>query len=179
MESTAGWNILFEEVLMTKPERPFRWLFLKRCGHSSGLTLTELMVVIAIIGVMVLAAVPSLSAFVSRTRTKGAAQDLYFTLQQVRMNAIRSSGRWALEFSTTSCRVIDCVDNDCTTTTDNQVVRTIDLTQYKGTSVSQNFSANRIVFNAEGTSNAGSITVQNPKDRFTITVASSGRIRMQ
>lgn len=164
---------------MTKPERPFRLLFLQRSGHSSGLTLTELMVVIAVIGVMVLASVPSLSALVSKIRTKGAAQYLYFILQQVRMNAIRSSGRWALEFSTTSCQIVDCVDNDCATTTDNQVVRTIDLTQYKGTSVTQNFSANRIVFNAEGTSNAGSITVQNPKDLFTIIVASSGRIRMQ
>ncbi|MEW6258277.1 MAG: GspH/FimT family pseudopilin [Thermodesulfobacteriota bacterium] len=164
---------------MTDPAFRFRLFFFTRSSRSLGLTLTELIVVIAIMGVVILSMAPNLTAFVSRVRTKGAAQEMYFTLQQVRMNAIRAGGRWAVNFSTTACQVIDCTDNDCTTTNNNRTVKTIDWTRYQGTIVSQNFPGNRIVFNAEGTSNAGSITVRNPKDTFTIVVASSGRIRIQ
>ncbi len=164
---------------MTDPALRYRLFAFIRGGSSLGFSLTELMVVIAIMGIVLLAMAPSLTAFVSRVRTKGAAQDIYFTLQQVRMNAIRAGGRWAVDFSTTACQVIDCVDNDCTTADNNRTIKTIDVTRYTGTSLSQNFSGNRLVFNAEGTSNAGTITVQNPKDTFTIVVASSGRIRMQ
>lgn len=152
-----------------------------RRRKCAGFTLMEVLVTLAIMSILMLSITPSLRNFLYRVRLKGAVQELFFTLQHVRMNAIHSSARWAIDLSDTSCKVIDCGDNSCTTTADNRIVKTIDLTSYSGVTISHNFPGNRVVFNAVGNANAGSIFARHLLDgrTFSIIVASSGRVRIQ
>lgn len=163
----------------------FVFILPQRIGHRkrvcAGFTMMELMVVMAIMSILVMSIAPSLMNFMYRIRLRGAVQDIYFTLQQVRMNAIRSGGRWAVDLETSACKVMDCGDNDCTTTADNRIVKIIDLTKYNGVNITNNFSGNRVVFNAIGTSSAGTISARHLQEGGTLSiiVASSGRIRVQ
>lgn len=158
---------------------------LQRKGHRksvcAGFTLMELVVVMAIMSILVMSIAPSLMNFLCRIRLRGAVQDIYFTLQQVRMNAIRSGGKWAVDLKASAFEVMDCGDNECTTTSDNRIVKIIDLTSYNGVNITHNFSGNRVVFNAEGTSNAGTISAKHLQEGSTISIviASSGRLRIQ
>lgn len=159
---------------------------LQRMGHRksvcAGFTLMELMVVMAIMSILVMSIAPSLMNFLYRIRLRGAVQDIYFTLQQVRMNAIRSGGKWAVDLKESAFEVMDCGDNECTTTSDNRIVKIIDLTSYNGVNITHNFSGNRVVFNAEGTSNAGTISAEHLQIKdstISIVIASSGRLRIQ
>jgi len=139
----------------------------------------ELMVAIAIVSVMVLLAIPNFVTFIANMRLKGAADDLYFTLQQTRANAIRSGGRWMIQFTSTSYRIYDCRDNACND--DNDILmKENPFSKYAGISFTDTFSNHRTEFLSDGmASQVGSTTISNNKGRSRIiTVQSSGSIRM-
>ena len=138
------------------------------------------MVAIAIGAILVVLAIPSFEAIVANMRLKSATQDLFSTLQQTRINAIRNNARWAVQFGNTSYNLLDCgPDIDCSTTNDNVTVKSINLDEYPGVILQQNFTSNRAVFNSEGTSNAGTITLTNSKGKTsTIVISSTGRARI-
>lgn len=80
-----------------------------RATHSAGFTIIELMIVVAIVGVMVALAAPSLGDLVVRTRLKTAASDLHGSFILARSEAIKrnavvqvvanNSANWALGWS--------------------------------------------------------------------------------
>ncbi|MFZ3046918.1 MAG: GspH/FimT family pseudopilin [Desulfatirhabdiaceae bacterium] len=150
--------------------------------RKNGFTLLELMVTIAIGAILVVLAVPSFEAIVANMRLKSATQDLFSTLQQTRISAIRTNSRWAVEFvdTNTTYTLNDCgPDNDCSTTDDNVTTKSIDLSEYPGVTLQQNFGSDRAVFNSEGSSNAGTITLTNSKAKSSsIVISPTGRIRI-
>lgn len=64
-----------------------------RCTPDQGFTLVELMIAIAIIGIVSAIAVPNFQQMVSSQRVKSAASDIYGSLQLARSEAMkRNSG---------------------------------------------------------------------------------------
>ncbi len=155
----------------------------------AGFTLMELMVVVAIVTVMIVIAIPNFGTFMANMRLKSAADDLYFTLQQTRMNAIRGGGRWMVVFSNTSYQVVNCVDNDCGTTENNVVVKETLYSTYKGISFSDTFDNHLFKFTPDGMAapyidddprlEIGKVTLSSApnKSKF-ISICKTGIIRM-
>jgi type IV fimbrial biogenesis protein FimT len=61
----------------------------QRCRNIAGVTLTELLIAMAIIGIMAGIAAPSFSDLMTKQRTKAVAADIYIALSKARSEAIK------------------------------------------------------------------------------------------
>ena len=80
---------------------------------NSGLTLTELMVGIAIMAVLASVIAPNFMGWLPNYRLKRAARDLYSNMQLAKLGAIRANSDWAIVFDTsvTPGRYFVCSDD--------------------------------------------------------------------
>lgn len=62
-------------------------------GKQSGVSLTELMVTLAVLGILIGLAVPSFSQLIARNRLTASANEFVSAIQLARMEAIRRNGR--------------------------------------------------------------------------------------
>ncbi|MBW2075598.1 MAG: GspH/FimT family pseudopilin [Deltaproteobacteria bacterium] len=167
--------------------------------RSQGFSVVELIIVMAIIGVLMVIAVPDFLGYSPRARVKSAARDIVSNMQQARINAIKSSSSWAIQFDTGSAcyRVLsDDGADDTWNTGDDTVYRTVNLSDYPGVSYGSgaspqnrpggsypsdgvSFSSNRVTFKSNGTSESGTVYVQNGDgDTFAVgSLAATGRIK--
>ena len=65
-------------------------------GKQSGVSLIELMVTLAVLGVLIGLAVPSFSQLIARNRLTAAANEYVSAIQTARMEAVRRNGRVVL-----------------------------------------------------------------------------------
>lgn len=66
-----------------------------------GLTLVELMIGVAILGVVAMLAAPSFTSFIARAKLRGAANEVYADLQFARSAAAEKNQGFQVEFSST------------------------------------------------------------------------------
>ncbi len=152
----------------------------RRCG---GFTLTELMVTVAVIGVVALAGVPYFLTYLQASKLRGGAEELATVLNQARQLAIRNNTFVCVQRQSGTNRVRFLLGNSgCTGTTFTGVgTRSngdIDLAD----NVEVSATTANVVFNYLGAATSpGTFTVRNPTNNRTLSVivASSGRVTIQ
>ena len=76
-----------------------------------GVTLIELVVVFVVLGLLVLAAAPSIGAWIGNTNVRNTAQSIYAGLNRARAEAVRSNR--SVRFSLVSTTDTAVLDNSC------------------------------------------------------------------
>ena len=72
---------------------------MKLLRDKRGMTMIEMMVVVAIIGVMMALAIPSYNAMLPHLRVKGASRDVAEALQVARMKAVAKNNAYIVQFN--------------------------------------------------------------------------------
>ena len=129
-----------------------------------GFTLIEVLVVICILTILLTIAIPGFIRWLPSYRLKGAARDLYSSLQLAKMGAVKERGEWAVVFNagSNSYQVVSGgADRTYSTTGDNVVQKTVKLNDYgSGVAYGPGSATGGIL----GTSLADVISFQSPDD---------------
>ena len=167
-------------------------------GESKGVAVVEMVMVVAIIGILMVIALPDFLGLTPRMPLKSAARDIVSNMQLARINAIRDDSTWAVQFDTGAARyrvLSDDGADDTWNTADDTLYKTVKLSDYPGVSYGSghgarpgtdsfpadgvSFNSNRVVFNPDGTSVSGTVYIKiDNGDTFAIGLLSAaGRIK--
>lgn len=136
-------------------------------GASPGFTLTELMVVIALIAILLTAATPAMISYLRQRGVREAADQLYADMQRAKLLAISRGADCVI--------TVDTANNNYRISLTNQV---IDLNVYRGGVIFTNnpvATAAEITFNPRGLCNppGGSIVLTNADGIATVELRAS------
>lgn len=149
--------------------------------NRAGFSLVEVIVVVAVIGIIASIAIPNYFSWLPNMRLKGAARDLFSNMQRIKMEAIKTNRDHAIVFDTANNKYLLCSNfaaGACLS-----VKEIINLNGYgsgvgyghgnvpegnSATTVPGNFPADNVsytgkavVFSPQGTSTAGYVYMQN------------------
>jgi len=164
----------------------------------SGFTLIELMVVVAMIGIVAAFAISGLSTLIPRHQVKASAQQIRADLQQAKMEAVRENRNSLVTFTTASgdnpgifIACFDENDDGACHEDDDTIIAKIDLTDYRGASLgTASFGgATHFWFNSRGlpmdsndqlVDGAVEVNLKNdPGYSFSIDLGKTGRISIE
>jgi type IV fimbrial biogenesis protein FimT len=170
-------------------------IMIKPQKFNSGFTLMEVMIVIAIIGIMVGIAIPAMTTWLPEFRLRSAARDIISCIQEMKMAAITKNTNTVAVFNLTSDSYVSFVDNgegggvkhDDTQNGSESYLKNIDMpagVQLASSTFSSNSSGYFICFNSRGLlsqgSTSGNIILQNSNlTNKKITINSAGSIRVE
>jgi type IV fimbrial biogenesis protein FimT len=145
---------------------------------NRGITLLEVMVVIAIIGIIVAIAVPSYQDMIEVKRLQQAAEALKSDMQFARAEAIKRSSDLRLTISSaTWCYGIDDGNTACACgTAGDCAIKAVDGRQFQGISIDGD---NSVTFSfRRGTANAAGSTLSSLNYNARVVVGNVGRVRI-
>lgn len=109
----------------------------KQKKKNSGFTLIEIMIVIGVITILSIVAVPNFLSWRTNMYVKACARDIYSSMQEARLLAVKNNSRTAIVFDTTNSRYYLCDNsggdgvwdgtNDNTGNGDNNIIQTYNL----------------------------------------------------
>lgn len=138
-------------------------------ARDAGVTLVELMVVLALLTILGFASMLALGNVREITRTKGAAEQVASAIHQTRSFAVMHTARYEITFPGGNQIAIGCVEN-CDASPPGEgptpVVHELTVTA-PGTP---------IWFKSTGASNGGAVVVNPGTDQKTVSVTLAGRV---
>lgn len=162
-----------------------------RCGKSitrparrAGFSLVEVLVVLAILGILATISGMALSSYMARADLKRAARTVVSLCQTARIEAIKRNRSTAVVFNnaTNTCSVYTANgDGNWATEADNTLMRRFSISGSRSPITVTNATASTYIFNSRGRSTLGSITLLNSANTrsLTITIRSTGSIIVQ
>jgi prepilin-type N-terminal cleavage/methylation domain-containing protein len=146
----------------------------RKMGKKSpaGLTLMELIIVLAVLAILVGIASPLIAQFSSGFKLRGAAREVATDLQFARLLAVKENKNSRVVFSANSYEVrVGPIGSETVTKSRSFGVDYPQIT----------LSGSAVAFNSRGivTSGSGTITVSHPMGTKNITVSSTGRVQVQ
>jgi type IV fimbrial biogenesis protein FimT len=152
-----------------------------RAQHH-GFTLLELMIVVAIVGVLAVIAAPSFNDAMDERKLSAAVETIYSDIRYARSESIKRSIDVTVTFSGTvgSGTAIDPWTTWQYVIADGGgAIKTVLSTQFSVASVATTFASNIITFDfVRGTAIAGTVTITSDNGSTgTVTVSTIGRIK--
>ena len=153
---------------------------------QSGFTLLELMIVIAIMGIMAAMAVPSYQTYMAQRRLNGAARQVMSDLMAARMKAIAQNNEFKVFFPGSHLgaltgnhqyQILDDDDNDGISDT-GEALQIKDIqTDYSDVTMTSN---NNPAFSPKGTAtNLATVTLSNSRGSKNVSIAITGRVKIE
>jgi prepilin-type N-terminal cleavage/methylation domain-containing protein len=158
--------------------------------NNSGFTLVELLIVIALIGVVAAIGVPNFSTWLPNYRLKAATQDLYSNFQKAKLAAVKRNENTVVRFPSSGYTIFVDGDNDFTQDAGEDVIAQVSWSNYPDVSVGLNTFDNSsgspaIAFRSDGIPTvssglaAGKATLNNANGRaMEVSVSQAGGIRI-
>ncbi len=162
--------------------------------NDSGFTLTELIVVIAIIAVISAIAVPNLMSWLPHHRLMTATQDLYSNFQKAKLTAIKRNTNCAVTFDNSGYTVFMDNNEDFIQDGGEEVIVQIEWEGYKNISVNLSdftfddstgqpsiaFRPNGLPANAGGGFASGTAKIKNSNEEsMSVIISQAGSIRIK
>jgi len=153
-------------------------------SRNKGFTLIELMIVIALLGIMAGVMAPSFMEWRDRSKVKGDAGNLRAAFETAKLRAIKHNTNVVVTFpDTTSFQSFIDANNNGAQDAGEETL--FNRTLAPGVTITNNtFTGNDMAFNPRGMANGpnstGTITMTSPGgERYSVVVSSFGRIRME
>lgn len=92
---------------------------LRSLSKEKGFSLVELLITVALIGIVGAIAIPSIMQQLPKFNMRGASRDITAKLMMARLRAIQENRQYGVSFTSgaiDSFSVVKCADNPCTTT---------------------------------------------------------------
>ncbi len=152
-------------------------------SRNKGFTLTELMIVIALLGIMAGVMAPSFLEWRDQSKVQGDAVNLRAAFEMAKFRAIKHNTNVVVIFpNTTSYQIfIDTNNNGARDAGETLFNRSLKA----GVTITNNtFTGNDMAFNPRGMANGpnstGTITMTSPGGKqYSVVVSSFGRVRME
>ncbi len=164
-----------------------RYYFKRIQGAKSGFTLIELMIVIAIVGILSLIAIPNFIGSRGDSMLKSAARELLGDISRAKMGAIKENKNWSIKFisggyqiqgqgPTNIIKTVQFSGNKAGVSySTGSATKKIDNQTFGTPATVITYNNNTLTFNPRGTCNAGYIYLANKKGTaFVIGTLSSG-----
>lgn len=136
--------------------------------HSPGLTVVELIIVMALLTICLAIAMPNIATFSSIYKLKAAAREVATDLQFARLLAVKENQTFQVIFGSSSY----------------QVIRSSDGSVAKSRSFGPDYpdislTNAAITFDSRGLSNGSSVSVANSRGNKNVSVAPTGRVMIE
>ena len=161
----------------------------RRLGIDPGFTLMELMLVVAIIGIMAAVSLPIILNMIPDMRLRAATRDIVSCLQEARLRAVRENDTVVIIFSPVNDTYVAFVDNGGGGAGGNWALDAIEPIVVQGALPAgtdlyfTNFTANTFGYNSRGlsaTTIGGNLRLQNAYSNYRqVIINSVGNIRVQ
>ncbi|MDI1231987.1 MAG: GspH/FimT family pseudopilin [Methylobacter sp.] len=145
----------------------------------TGFTLLELMIVVAIIGIIVAIAAPSFSLMLEKQRIQGAAEAVLADLRWARGESIKRNKKVRVTFTTGNNWSYTIDTFPVLSASDGVLPKTVYGSDFASTSLTTNFTSDATTFESvRGTANGGTATITTTNFSAGASVSALGRVRI-